>query len=92
MSAEEARSFPNGALPDEAQIRACIRCGLCSAVCPVYQETFLETDAPRGRIALVRAVLEGRLQPGKRFKKVVYECLYCQACTTLCRPACAPTS
>jgi glycolate oxidase iron-sulfur subunit len=76
--------FPNGTLPDEAQVRACIRCGLCSAVCPVYQQTLLETDAPRGRIALVRAVLEGRLRPGKRFKKVVYECLYCQACTTLC--------
>src|SRR5512136_907477 len=84
MSAEKTLSFPHGTLPDEAQARACIRCGLCSAVCPVYQETLLETDAPRGRIALVRAVLEGRLQPGKRFKKIVYDCLYCQACTTLC--------
>jgi glycolate oxidase iron-sulfur subunit len=84
MSEGKPLSFPNGSLPDEAQVRACIRCGLCSAVCPVYQETLLETDAPRGRIALVRAVLEGRLKPGRRFKKIVYECLYCQACTTLC--------
>ncbi len=76
--------FPHGIIPDEAQVRACIRCGLCSAVCPVYQETLLETDAPRGRIALVRAVLEGRLAPSKRFKQIVYECMYCQACTTLC--------
>jgi len=84
MSADKTLSFPNGTIPDESQVRACIRCGLCSAVCPVYQETLLETDAPRGRIALVRAVLEGKLEPGKRFKKIVYECLYCQACTTLC--------
>ncbi len=84
MSEDKTSSFPHGTIPDEAQVRACIRCGLCSAVCPVYQRTLLETDAPRGRIALVRAVLEGKLQPGKRFKKIVYECLYCQACTALC--------
>ncbi len=77
-------SFPKGVIPDEDQLRACIRCGLCSAVCPVYQETLLETDAPRGRIALVRAVLEGRLRPSPRFRRIVYECMYCQACTTLC--------
>jgi len=81
---DEKKPFPQGVIPDEAQIRACIRCGLCSAVCPIYQRSLLETDAPRGRIALVRAVLEGRLKPGRRFKKVVYECLYCQACTEIC--------
>jgi Fe-S oxidoreductase len=81
---DENKPFPQGVIPDEAQIRACIRCGLCSAVCPIYQKSLLETDAPRGRIALVRAVLEGRLKPGRRFKKVVYECLYCQACTEVC--------
>lgn len=84
MPEGSALPFPRGTLPDAAQVRACIRCGLCSAVCPVYQQTLLETDAPRGRIALVRAVLEGRLKPGKRFKEIVYQCLYCQACTTLC--------
>jgi len=86
MSTKETLTepFPRGVLPDEAQVLACIRCGLCSAVCPVYQRTLLETDAPRGRIALVRAVLEGRLEPSRRFKQIVYECMYCQACTTLC--------
>ena len=79
-----SRPFPEGVLPSEAQVLACIRCGLCSAVCPVYRESLLETDSPRGRIALVRAVLEGRLQPSPRFKKIVYECLACQACATLC--------
>jgi glycolate oxidase iron-sulfur subunit len=44
----------------------------------------METDAPRGRIALVRAVLEGRLEPSSRFKKIVYQCLACQACADLC--------
>ncbi len=84
MSDNVQEPFPRGVLPDEAQVRACIGCGLCSAVCPVYQESLLETDAPRGRIALVRAVLEGKLKPSRRFKKVVYECLYCQACTQIC--------
>ncbi|MBN1485894.1 MAG: (Fe-S)-binding protein [Chloroflexia bacterium] len=86
MSEKEIQSkpFPQGALPDEAQIQSCIRCGLCSAVCPIYQETRMETDAPRGRIALVRAVLEGRLEPSPRFKKIVYQCLACQACVDIC--------
>lgn len=77
-------SFPKGVVPSEDQIRACTRCGLCAAVCPVYRESLLETDAPRGRIALVRAVLEGRLRPSRRFKKIVYQCLACQACAELC--------
>ena len=79
-----SRSFPKGVGPSETQVLACIRCGLCSAVCPVYRESLLETDSPRGRIALVRAVLEGRLKPSRRFKGIVYECLACQACAALC--------
>lgn len=84
MSEDKMQPFPKGVIPSEAQIMACIRCGLCSAVCPVYQETLMETDAPRGRIALVRAVLEDRLEPSPRFKKIVYECLSCKACVDLC--------
>ncbi len=81
---DDMRPFPEGVVPGQEQVLACIRCGLCSAVCPVYRESLLETDAPRGRIALVRAVLEGRLEPSPRFKKIVYQCLSCQACTDLC--------
>ena len=47
--------------PDYANVLACIRCGLCLAVCPTYSVERTETQSPRGRVALIRAAKEGRL-------------------------------
>jgi len=71
--------------PDYDNILACIRCGLCLSVCPTYQTDHLEVQSPRGRVALIRAVQEGRLpleSPG--LKEHMYHCLDCRACQTIC--------
>jgi glycolate oxidase iron-sulfur subunit len=63
----------------------CVRCGLCLPTCPTYVETLLETSSPRGRIALIKAVDEGRLDltsPG--FIHQMSECLDCRACEAVC--------
>jgi glycolate oxidase iron-sulfur subunit len=63
----------------------CIRCGLCLPTCPTYIETLTETSGPRGRISLIKAVGEGRLDllsPG--FVEQMSECLDCRACEAVC--------
>jgi glycolate oxidase iron-sulfur subunit len=63
----------------------CVRCGLCLPTCPTYLETMTETSGPRGRISLIRAVDEGRidlLSPG--FVHQMSECLDCRACEAVC--------
>ncbi len=63
----------------------CVRCGLCLPSCPTYVETLVETSGPRGRIALIKAVDEGRLDltsPG--FIHQMSECLDCRACANIC--------
>ncbi len=64
---------------------ACIRCGLCLPSCPTYLETLTETSGPRGRISLMKAVAESRLDvlsPG--FVQQMSECLDCRACEAAC--------
>jgi Fe-S oxidoreductase len=62
----------------------CIRCGLCLAVCPSYRETLGEADSPRGRIALARARIEGRLDRSQNYADKFYRCLLCTACENIC--------
>ncbi|MCX6024491.1 MAG: (Fe-S)-binding protein [Chloroflexi bacterium] len=63
---------------------ACIRCGLCSSVCPTYQETLIEEESPRGRIAIARALTEGHLTLTADLLKHMDTCLMCEACTAIC--------
>ncbi len=63
---------------------SCIRCGLCSSVCPTYQETFNEAESPRGRIAMARAFAEGHLELTPDFIAHSNSCLLCEACTAVC--------
>lgn len=63
---------------------ACIRCGLCLSVCPTYQETFLEAESPRGRIAMARALIEGHLPLTPDLLRHQDSCLLCDACTAIC--------
>lgn len=63
---------------------ACIRCGLCSSVCPTYQETFIEEESPRGRIAIARALTEGHLSVTADLLRHMDSCLMCEACTAVC--------
>jgi Fe-S oxidoreductase len=63
----------------------CIRCGLCLSACPLYRLTLNETDSPRARVALLRAVREGLVeQPTGDTAALFFRCLLCGACTFTC--------
>ena len=63
----------------------CIRCGLCLSTCPLYRLTLNETDSPRARVALLRAVREGLVvQPTGETAALFFRCLLCGACTFVC--------
>lgn len=79
------RGFSGADVPSESVYNQCVRCGLCLPTCPTYLETLVETSSPRGRIALIKAVGEGRLDllsPG--FVHQMSECLDCRACEAVC--------
>jgi glycolate oxidase iron-sulfur subunit len=61
-----------------------MHCGLCLPTCPTYDATKLERNSPRGRIALMRAIADGRLEPTRTFADEMYFCLGCLACMTAC--------
>lgn len=64
-------------------VQACVHCGFCLPVCPTYQELGQEMDSPRGRIILMKQVLEGTLSP-EEAQPHVDRCLGCLACEPAC--------
>src|SRR5437762_1602720 len=69
---------------DYSIVQQCMHCGLCLPTCPTYDATQLERNSPRGRIALMRAIADGRLEPTRTFAEEMYFCLGCLACMTAC--------
>jgi glycolate oxidase iron-sulfur subunit len=69
---------------DYSVVQQCMHCGLCLPTCPTYDATKLERNSPRGRIALMRAIADGRLEASKAFADEMYFCLGCLACMTAC--------
>ena len=64
-------------------LRACVHCGFCTATCPTYRVSGSELDSPRGRISLIKAMLEG--QPVSDITQTHLDrCLSCQSCETTC--------
>src|SRR5437870_8843410 len=61
-----------------------MHCGLCLPTCPTYDATKVERNSPRGRIALMRAIADNRLEATKAFADEMYFCLGCLACMTAC--------
>ena len=78
-----ANGNPGGAI-DYELLLDCVHCGLCTASCPTYVETGNENDSPRGRIYLMRAVRDGRLELGHEVRRHLELCLDCRACETAC--------
>ncbi|MCA9053838.1 MAG: 4Fe-4S dicluster domain-containing protein [Planctomycetaceae bacterium] len=62
----------------------CVHCGLCTSACPTYLETGDENDSPRGRIYLMRAVTDGRIDLTPRVTRHLELCLDCRSCETAC--------
>ena len=73
---------PNGR-EAEGILRKCVHCGFCNATCPTYQLLGNELDGPRGRIYLMKQVLEGH-RPTHRTLTHLDRCLTCRACETTC--------
>ncbi len=69
---------------DYSVVQQCMHCGLCLPTCPTYNATKLERNSPRGRIALMRAIADGRLESTPAFAAEMYFCLGCLACMTAC--------
>ncbi len=67
----------------EAILRACVHCGFCTATCPTYQLLGDELDGPRGRIYLIKQVLEGH-EPTEKTQLHLDRCLTCRNCETTC--------
>jgi glycolate oxidase iron-sulfur subunit len=74
--------------PDMAQsekiLRACVHCGFCTATCPTYLLTGDELDSPRGRIYLIKEMLENARPADARTARHVDRCLSCLSCMTTC--------
>lgn len=67
----------------ERILRSCVHCGFCNATCPTYQLLGNELDGPRGRIYLIKQMLEGQ-QPTARSQVHLDRCLTCRNCETTC--------
>lgn len=65
-------------------LRACVHCGFCTATCPTYQVLGDELDSPRGRIYLIKDMLENNRAPDEKTVKHVDRCLSCLACMSTC--------
>ena len=80
--APEFAGTPDG-LEAEAILRKCVHCGFCTATCPTYQLLGDELDGPRGRIYLMKQVLEGQ-EPTRATQLHLDRCLTCRNCETTC--------
>jgi glycolate oxidase iron-sulfur subunit len=69
---------------ERSSLLSCVHCGLCLSACPTYRVLKSEPDSPRGRIYLMRALEEGRLEPDADVLQHFSLCLNCRACETAC--------
>ena len=74
--------------PTLDDLAKCVHCGMCLQNCPTYLETGLETESPRGRLYLMRAKAEGRIETTTSFMGHMELCLLCRNCEAVCPPAC----
>jgi glycolate oxidase iron-sulfur subunit len=69
----------------EEKLFNCVHCGFCLPACPTYTRLGDEADSPRGRLHFMRAVVEGRVDPGSlAFNRHLDRCLGCRACESVC--------
>lgn len=78
------RGFITPDAPAEDDLYKCVQCGFCLNACPTYLETGLEAESPRGRLTLMKAVNEGRLEMSPTVTRHWDLCLQCRACEVAC--------
>ncbi len=85
MQTQLSEQFGATAAGSEAEriIRSCVHCGFCTATCPTYQLLGDELDGPRGRIYLIKQMLEGN-EVSRKTQGHLDRCLTCRACETTC--------
>lgn len=66
------------------RLLTCVHCGLCLPACPTYRQLGNENDSPRGRLYLMRGVVEGKVELGEAFISHIDLCLGCRGCETVC--------
>ena len=79
-----AGAFLGPDAPDVDAIRKCVHCGICLPQCPTYRVLGEEMDSPRGRLYLMRAASEGRIELTETLTRHFDRCLGCRACETAC--------
>lgn len=78
-------SLASAVREQEQGLLNCVHCGFCLPACPTYRRLGDEADSPRGRLYLMQAVVEGRLDPGaEAFHTHIGRCLGCRACEPVC--------
>ncbi|SFA86248.1 glycolate oxidase iron-sulfur subunit [Poseidonocella pacifica] len=80
----EAQLADPGIARSNEILRACVHCGFCTATCPTYQVLGDELDSPRGRIYLIKDMLENERVPDVTTVKHIDRCLSCLACMSTC--------
>ena len=75
---------PAAAWPSDADLSRCVRCGFCLQACPTFTATGLETESPRGRLYLMRALADGVTLPTSNALGHLDQCLQCRNCESVC--------
>jgi glycolate oxidase iron-sulfur subunit len=70
--------------PSSADLSQCVHCGLCLQNCPTYLQTGYEAESPRGRIHLIQAFNDGRLEATPAYREHLELCLVCRNCESVC--------
>lgn len=82
---DSIHSFSGEDMPDDKLLRDCVHCGMCLPTCPTYRLTGQEASSPRGRLWLMKSVMDGRLDLlDPEFDEQMYQCLNCRACEAVC--------
>src|SRR5690348_2817663 len=77
--------FSGTDVPEDNLLHDCVHCGMCLSSCPTYRITGQEMSSPRGRLWLMKAVAEERLELlDPLFDEQMYQCLNCRACEAVC--------